>query len=251
MDAHVLNCATIRLYLPAIEVATCCLLVESNDGLILIDTGVGTQDHFEPAKGMRIAKRLTRTFGSPEETAVNQIARLGYSPAEVRHIVMTHLHIDHAGGLADFPDATVHVFRTELETATSTGALRGLVYISDHWAHGPNWQVHDWANAIDWFGFQSLPALEDRSLKVLFVPLPGHTRGHCGVAVGDGSQWILHCGDAVAMDALQARPGSIPARLLGPHYPQLHDLAQHHAENVQLIPAHVRANKIPVLTSAG
>lgn len=250
MNVRVLNCATIRLYLPSIEVATCCLLVESSEGLILIDSGVGTQDHIKPAKSVRILKRLTRAFGSPEETAVKQITRLGYSPVEVRHIVMTHLHIDHAGGLPDFPGATVHVFRPEFETAMSAGALRGLVYNSDHWAHGPNWRVYDGANAIDWFGFRSLPVLEDSSLRVLLVPLPGHTRGHCGVAIGDESHWILHCGDAVAMDALQTKPGSLPARLLGPHFPQLHELTQCHAEKVRVMPAHVRANKVPVLSDA-
>ena len=69
MNTHVLNCATIHLYLPPIEVATCCLLVESSDGLILIDTGLGTRDHSEPSTGLRILRRLTRAFGLPEETA--------------------------------------------------------------------------------------------------------------------------------------------------------------------------------------
>jgi glyoxylase-like metal-dependent hydrolase (beta-lactamase superfamily II) len=250
MNVHLLNCATIRLYLPSIEVATCCLLVEGSEGLILVDTGVGTRDHFEPAWGMRIVKRFTHMFGSPEETAVNQVIRLGYSPAEVRHIVVTHLHLDHAGGLPDFPNATVHVFKTELETAISAGVLRGFFYISDHWAHGPNWRVHYGMTAVDWFGFRSMPVLDDPSVKVLLVLLPGHTRGHCGVAVGDGSNWVLHCGDTIAMDALEKEPGSVPARLLGPHFPQLHKLAQRHGQ-VQLIPAHLRANKVPSLGIAG
>ena len=250
MNVRVLNCATIRPYIPPIEVATCCLLAESDDGLILIDTGLGTKDHLEPAKVIRVLKRLSRAFGSLEETAVTQLAGLGHSPAEVRHIVMTHLHVDHAGGLPDFPDAVVHVFAAELETAMSAGALRGLVYISDHWAHGPKWLVHDGASTTDWFGFRVLPVLENSSIKVFLVPLPGHTRGHCGVLVGDGNQWLLHCGDAIAMDALRTRPGSIPARLLGLNFRRLHELA-YHVKEVQLIPAHVRADKLPVLSTAG
>ncbi|WP_197673995.1 MBL fold metallo-hydrolase [Micromonospora narathiwatensis] len=47
----------------------------------------------------------------PHETAVRQIERLGHSPADVRHIVVTHLHRDHTGGLADFPAARVHPAR--------------------------------------------------------------------------------------------------------------------------------------------
>lgn len=251
MKIHVLNCATIQLYLPSIEVATCCLLVESSDGLMLVDTGLGTRDHIEPSRGVRVLKSLTRAFGLPEETAVNQITGLGYTPSEVRHIVITHLHVDHAGGLPDFPDATVHVFRTEFETAMSQGSLRRLVYIPDHWAHGPNWRVHDGERTIEWFGFPSLPVLELPRLRAQLVPLPGHTRGHCGVAVGDGSQWVLHCGDAVAMDALKTRPGSIAARMLGPHFPRLRVLSENDAVNVRLMPAHVRTSGIPALSSAG
>jgi glyoxylase-like metal-dependent hydrolase (beta-lactamase superfamily II) len=251
MNAHVLNCATIRLYLPPIEVASCCLLVESSDGLILVDTGLGTRDHSAPSAGLWILKGLTRAFGLLDETAVNQIAGLGYSPSEVRHIVMTHLHIDHAGGLGDFPSATVHLFKPELETAMSAGPLRGLAYVSDHWAHGPNWRVHEEQKAVDWFGFPSLPVVELADLDVLLVPLPGHTRWHCGVAVGDGSQWILHCGDAVALGALQTRPSSIAALPLGPHFPRLRELSENRAKTVLLMPAHVRTSRIPVLDSPG
>jgi len=44
-----------------------------------------------------------------EHTALRQIERLGYHPRDVRHIVLSHLDFDHAGGLDDFPHATVHM----------------------------------------------------------------------------------------------------------------------------------------------
>ncbi len=188
MKVHVLNCATIGLRCPPVDVATCCLLAESDDGLVLVDTGLGTRDYRAPARGVRALRRLTRTFGSPDQTAVTQVIGLGYSAQDVRHIVMTHLHLDHAGGLPDFPEATVHVSRTEYVTAQSGGRLRGLVYIAAHWGHGPKWQILDESPALDWFGFDAFPVLDQPTLHVLLVPLPGHTRGHCGVAVGDGSQ---------------------------------------------------------------
>ena len=139
------------------------------------------------------------------------------------------------------------MFRTEHETATSGGAFRGLVYMKDHWKHKPNWQIHDSANEVEWFGFRALPVLEQSNLQILLVPLPGHTRGHCGVAVGDSGCWILHCGDAIALNALKTKPGSISARPLGPNFPKLHRLAIQHAEAVRVMPAHVRTNEIPVL----
>lgn len=61
-----------------------------------------------------------------EETAVRQVAALGYTPEDVRHIVVTHLDVDHCGGLPDFPDAQVHVLAKELEAATAQAdPLRG------------------------------------------------------------------------------------------------------------------------------
>jgi glyoxylase-like metal-dependent hydrolase (beta-lactamase superfamily II) len=47
-----------------------------------------------------------------------------------------------------------------------------------------------------WFGFDSVRDLEGLPPEVLMVPLPGHTRGHAGVAVQGPEGWLLHAGDA-------------------------------------------------------
>ena len=251
MKTHVLNCATIRPYLLPIDIATCCLLVELEDGLLLVDTGLGTKDHECPSSGIRLFRRLTRLFCPPEQTALNQVIGLGFTAEDVQHIVMTHLHIDHAGGISDFPEATVHVSETEYMIAQSGGKLRGLVYIADHWAHGPNWQLYRQSEANNWFGFNTIRVLSRSTIQVLLVPLPGHTREHCGVAVGDGKRWILHCGDAIALGALKTKPDSIMARPLGPNFPMLHGLAQSQEGIVKLIPSHVLLDEVPVMNGAG
>jgi glyoxylase-like metal-dependent hydrolase (beta-lactamase superfamily II) len=57
-----------------------------------------------------------------------QLERLGISPGDVRWLVMTHLHTDHAGGLHHFPNTKILVTRTELEFASGLrGRLRGYV----------------------------------------------------------------------------------------------------------------------------
>ncbi len=63
------------------------------------------------------------------------------------------------------------------------------------WAHGPRWQLHA-PGGEAWFGFEGVRAVEGTSDEVLLVPLHGHTRGHCGVAVRTAAGWLLHCGDA-------------------------------------------------------
>jgi glyoxylase-like metal-dependent hydrolase (beta-lactamase superfamily II) len=111
----------------------------------------------------------------------------------VRHIVPTHLDLDHVGGLADFPEATVHVFAPEhdaaMKRATQPERHR---YRPVQWAHGAKWQVHEVAGE-SWLGFESVRVLGP---DLVLVPLVGHTRGHCAVAVRDDSGWLLHAGDA-------------------------------------------------------
>jgi glyoxylase-like metal-dependent hydrolase (beta-lactamase superfamily II) len=112
----------------------------------------------------------------------------------VRHIVVTHLDIDHAGGLADFPEALVHVLRAE-HTAANKSPTRFEQgrYRPKQWAHGPKWQLVD-MDGERFKGFDAVRPVVDTD--VLMVPLLGHSRGHAAVAVHAGDRWLLHCGDA-------------------------------------------------------
>src|SRR5690606_22763917 len=91
-----------------------CLLVETErDGLVLVDTGFGTRD-VEGKTGLsRAFRRLCGPALSHAETAVEQVKALGFAPEDVKHIVVTHLDLDHAGGLGDFPHAKVHLHARE------------------------------------------------------------------------------------------------------------------------------------------
>ncbi|MGQ4616893.1 MBL fold metallo-hydrolase [Nocardia sp. R7R-8] len=169
-----------------------CLLVESDDGLVLVDTGFGMADVLDRGRLGFATSRLLRPRLRPERTALHQIRGLGYRREDVRHIVLTHLDLDHAGGLSDFPDATVHVFADELDAATQRPTLGAkLRYRPRQWEHAPRWLAHE-TGADTWFGFTAVPVLED----IMLIPLVGHTRGHSGVAVRQSDGWLLHCGDA-------------------------------------------------------
>lgn len=169
------------------------LLVERAEGLLLVDTGFGTDDLADPLRLGRPFVSVVRPRLAHDETALAQVRRLGHDPADVTDIVVTHLDLDHAGGLGDFPGARVHVHRVEHEAATRPRLRERARYLSGQWAHDPAWVLHD-EPGDDWFGFSSVTALGD---DVVLVPLPGHTRGHSGVAVRrpDG-HWLLHAGDA-------------------------------------------------------
>jgi len=173
-----------------------CLLIETNDGLALVDTGLGLHDIREPQRLGRRWLRQTAPRLDPAETAVQQIKALGYSPNDVRHLLLTHLDRDHAGGIADFPAAKVHVHRREHEMAVKGQpvAPKGR-YVAAQWKHGPDWKFYG-EGGEDWFGFKGVRALGDRELDVLMIPLPGHTPGHCGIAVRGRDKWLLHAGDS-------------------------------------------------------
>jgi len=222
-----------------------CLLVETNDGLLLVDTGIGAKDYTTPTWFMHLFTQLVRMPCDVAETAANQVIRLGYQVADVRHIVMTHLHLDHASGLSDFPDAKVHISRPEYEVAMGRWVLMPRGYIADHWSHGPDWIIHE-GEPETWFGFDSFRVQEGLRPEVLMIPLPGHTSGHCGVAIKTPNAWWLHCGDAVSRFYPSADPyclsdGSpnwLVRQLIGEHVPRLRALIREHGDEVKIIGAH-------------
>lgn len=213
---HHLNCASFapalgRLPLMPERLVSHCLLVERPDGLVLVDTGFGTGDLADP-KRLGPTRGLLGALLDPAEPAVVQVEGLGFSSADVTDVVVTHLDLDHAGGLSDFPDARVHVMADELEAARrrTTQKEKGR-YVVQQWAHGPHWAEHGGGGEA-WHGFTALPVVGD---DVLMLPLRGHTRGHAAVAVRrpDDQGWLLHAGDAFFFHREVERPPSCPAGL--------------------------------------
>ena len=181
-------------WLESAEVVCHCLLIEADDGLVLVDTGFGVEDTRDLGR-LGPTFRLMRPRAQIDETAIRQVEALGFSAGDVRRIVATHLDPDHSGGLPDFPQAEVHVFARELEEALDPGLRDGPRYRKAHWEHGPNWVRHD-VDGEEWFGFEGVRILPGTGAEMLLIPLAGHTKGHSGLALNTGEGWLLHCGDA-------------------------------------------------------
>lgn len=210
MIVHHLNCGTCcpwggRLFdgtshgLLHGHVVCHCLLIESDKGLVLVDTGLGMKDAARHKRVTRFFRFLNQPQFRPEETAAAQVRALGFDPAYVRHILVTHLDFDHAGGLEDFPNATVHILAREKEVAdekrggTFVGTRR---YRPQQWDEVGNWALYPAGRGEAWKGFDCVRDLEGLPPEILLVPLAGHTWGHAGVAVDTGTGWLLHAGDA-------------------------------------------------------
>lgn len=172
-----------------------CLVLETDDGLVAVDTGTVGQDAQQSrAAHHPVFLQLDNLRLDPAESMAARVRGLGHKPEDVRHIVMTHLDFDHAAGVGDFPWASVHLSDTEAAAARARdGAKARARYRPDQWGSLTRWRPHGWAGQ-KWFGLPAAPVVAG----VLLVWLPGHTAGHCGVAAQeDDGSWVLHAGDAV------------------------------------------------------
>lgn len=180
------------------ELACHCLLLELADCLVLIDTGMGRLDVQDPRS--RLSKfflTLLKPDFRDEMTAYRQVEALGFDPRDVRHIVLTHLDFDHAGGLDDFPWASVHMLGAERDYAVLQRTwLDRQRFRPQQWSTRDQWRCYAPEAGERWFGFDRVRALEGLPPEIVMIPLPGHTFGHAGVAVQAEGEWLLQAGDA-------------------------------------------------------
>jgi glyoxylase-like metal-dependent hydrolase (beta-lactamase superfamily II) len=211
-------------------------VVETDDGLILVDTGLGVHDHLHPSPMVRL---LSLDFGvhrGVEHTALHQLARFGHAPEYVRDIVLTHLHFDHAGGAPDFPHARLHVHRREYEAMRRPRTWIEIAYDRADFAHEPKWVFYDLVDS-EWLGFDAIRL--PFTTEMYLVPLFGHTRGQCGVAIRDKDGWVFQCADALPLGAdFDLTPAFLNRIVLGPHVPRLRAWSAEHPE-VRLLAGHM------------
>ncbi|MGZ8178750.1 N-acyl homoserine lactonase family protein [Williamsia sp. SKLECPSW1] len=172
-----------------------CYLVEHPEGLIMVDTGESSHANdpgYQPCYSYFCQNCEKRWVQEHEEVGA-QLRHLGFSPDDVRWVVMTHMHGDHAGGIPNFPHSEILLSGTEAHDALAKGGpLFG--YLNMHY---PDWFEpavvdHD---ATPFESFDQSSALT-RDGAVQIVPTPGHTPGHQSVIVTMDDHRVLIAGDA-------------------------------------------------------
>lgn len=236
MSLHFLNTFTCNAHYPRHwQTGLLSLLLETEQGLVLVDAGLGTAEYTQPRPFTRLFQVITKMPMDVRDTALNQIQALGYQPEDVRHIVLTHMHFDHISGLADFPHAQVHVSRTEYDAFMGKRKnFYDLAYDHAYIAHQPDFQLYD-DMGEKWFEFDAIRL--PFTPEIWLIPLPGHSRGHCGVAIQTNGGWHFHCADA-AGDFRKKIPAWAIRMALGPHEPRLRAFGESHPE-VTLTASHM------------
>ena len=173
--------------------------IEHPEGVIVVDTGQGAHLR-ESALSLHPYVRWEVAFQIEREEEIGpQLRNLGIGPKDVKKVILTHLHMDHDGGLAHFPDSQILVTPGELQTASGwAGTMRG--YIPYRW---PKWfdpkPLH---LAAEPFGpFARSRRVTDAG-DVVAVATPGHTADHVSVLVQDGNTTVFLAGDTSYNEAL-------------------------------------------------
>ncbi len=172
----------------SVEFPILVFLIQKDDNYILFDTGSSTNfyDETRPLRYRQnwfFSKFVMQTNFEPSRDAIiNQIKKLGISPDNITHIILSHLHWDHAGGIKDFPNATFIITRTEWEAANKWWSFL-KAYIAEQYnlpdikikciETDSSMPVLLFPSSYDIFGDSSM----------ILVDLPGHTAGLAGLLI--------------------------------------------------------------------
>jgi glyoxylase-like metal-dependent hydrolase (beta-lactamase superfamily II) len=166
--------------------------IEHPEGVIVVDTGSNA--------GLKSLPRWHPYFQfcvrfdiEPEQELGPQLRSRGISARDVRTVVLTHMHIDHDGGVAHFPHSRIVASGEEIAAARGiSGAILG--YLPTRW---PKWFDPE---PLVWqpspYGPFEYSARITKAGDVIAVPTPGHTAGHLSVIASDGDEQIMLAGDA-------------------------------------------------------
>ena len=196
IEIHHLNC--VKIVSPINDnVCGHCILIRENDRMILVDAGIGLLDIADP--NARIGDELIKMVGyrfDESQTAYRQIEGLGLDPNKVTDCIITHLDNDHTGGLADFPNAIVHLSIEEWNSYQSGNAR----YLKAQLSHQPTIRTYDNGFQSSFLELNVRPVNLGTETEFYLVPLFGHTFGHCGVLIKTKEQCIFYVGDAYYMN---------------------------------------------------
>ena len=151
------------------------LLIDHPKGKVLFDTGNALEVVHNKEEHWGAIVGAYDPVMTEDQWCVNAIKKVGVQPEDIRYVILSHLHLDHAGGVGHFPNAQYIVQRDELHFAYVPDPYMKLAYIRKDFDKEVDWFILEgWAtDGYDLFG--------DGAIKIYFTP--GHTPGHQSVLV--------------------------------------------------------------------
>ena len=166
-------------------------------GLMLVDTGFHASLAVDPKPNLgAVLGRVFKPNMGADDGMPDQLRARGFDPGKVAIVVMTHLHVDHASGVAQFPEATFIVSAREWRAASEEKGLTGG-YVRRQFDHAFDWRTVDFGadevNSYVSFG-RTLDLFGDGSVRLAYTP--GHTLGHMSVVLRTRAGEFVVAGDA-------------------------------------------------------
>jgi glyoxylase-like metal-dependent hydrolase (beta-lactamase superfamily II) len=173
---------------------TVAVAIGDDGDLVLVDAGWSQGTCAEPRKSLGRLRAMTLGLRvRASDSIASQLSAMGLDPGRVRAIVATHLHLDHVGGVEDFPNAEVIVSRTELEAYWN--APRRLGYRARDLARAGRIRAVGLFSGPT-YGFPASADVAGNG-EIVLLDARGHTPGSVAVALRARGRTYLHVGDAV------------------------------------------------------
>jgi len=240
-----------------IKIPINAFLIEHRDGLVLFDTGldpaIGSDPNYiDSAIGRFLLHRIFRLHIGPDDRLNKKLEALGFAAADIRKAVISHLHFDHVGGIADIPQADLLVSKDEWAQLSAPHPEREWILREHIEIPGAQWRPIEFAPSDDPlfapFG-GSYDVMGDGSM--ILLPTPGHTPGSMSMLVRTGdAPPLLLVGDLTYQtdllmkdqvpgtgDAKQLRASFAKVRTLKEQLPDLIILASHDPETAEILAA--------------
>lgn len=186
-------------------------------GPFIVDTGLHSSISAKPAANFgRVESWFSRPSLEPGQDLPSQLRARGIDPRELKLVVMTHLHLDHSSGMAEFPRAMFVLSEAEWVAATTSSRPLMEGYRPEHYDYVFDYRTVDYREGIESYSTfgRTFDLFGDGSVRLAFTP--GHSAGHQCLICRLADRDLVIAGDAIyTLGQLGEKPG--PARPHDPH----------------------------------